>query len=48
MYLFIYVKTDRRVFLYYYFGVNVLSWCHIFHLFDTLFQNSRYGHARNL
>ena len=30
--------------LYYYFGVNVLRWCPIFHLFDTPFQNSRYGH----
>ena len=33
--------------LYYYFGVNVLRWCPIFHLFDTPFQNLRYSNVNN-
>ena len=49
MYLFIcYVKTDRKIFLYYYFGVNVPRWCSFVHLFDNPFQNSPYGHEKHI
>ena len=46
MYLFIRsMITDRKIFVYCYFEMNVLRWCPFVHLFDTLFQNSPYGHG---
>ena len=32
----------------YYFGVNVLCWCPFAPLFNTIFQNSRYGYGQSL
>ena len=37
-YIQIYLKTDRKLLVYYHFGVNVLRWCPFDHLFDTPFQ----------
>ena len=33
-------KQVERFFAYFYFGVNVLDWCVLVHLFDTSFQIS--------
>ena len=39
--------VENRLCVHYHVGVNVLRWCPFLHLFDTLFQNSPYGHVLN-
>ena len=34
------MTTDRKIFAYFYFEMNILHWCPFVRLFDTPFQNS--------